>query len=525
MQPNILKSFKINQVQYVDKRNGETVLRTLSSQFVSPENRGGSSVKCPHCKEIIKNAGALSQHIMWNHSQFLSSPQPSNTVLNNFVTVLSTPPMPTLSSVSIIQNLITDVVVVEDCIIIHDSDNNNTHGNLPAADDVIDLTKTEVVPPPIVLNAHQQQMLAAVCDGRRMNKGSRQRHGYSFKFKRSAIGVHDEYVSNNHPNAIDATATQCGVPYSTCRKWLVEDTRNSITAGWLEEDDAAVKGNRMRRERNGVLRCDQGRFNVAEKLLMEEIRIRRIRGRRVSPRYITRRMLEFVRSVYLTIGNTLYPNGEEILLEVIDLAKVFTAVRSWRQRFYTRWNIVTRKRTNKKSLALTVRVAIWQAHHVALRLFLQTREQQCSKFGQYSPCNRYNVDQIPLPFNYDASSTLEFKGTLSVVIKGCSTNDGDKRFCTLQLCCRPVVPEGETQPRIAVIFRGQGTVMNREKDKYDKRVDVYFQKKAWADRPTSKSWIENTFASHIQSRKHLGGFLPKTLLFCDNLDSLVPFTS
>ena len=194
MQPNILKSFKINQVQYVDKRNGETVLRTLSSQFVSPENRGGSSVKCPHCKEIIKNAGALSQHIMWNHSQFLSSPQPSNTVLNNFVTVLSTPPpMPTLSSVSIIQNLITDVVVVEDCII-HDSDNNNNHGNLPAADDVIDLTITEV-PPPIVLNAHQQQMVAAVCDGRRMNKGSRQRHGYSFKFKRSAIGVHDEYVS------------------------------------------------------------------------------------------------------------------------------------------------------------------------------------------------------------------------------------------------------------------------------------------------------------------------------------------
>ena len=520
MQPNILKSFKINQVQYIDKRKGETFLRTISSQFVSPENRGGSSVKCPHCKEIIKNAGALSQHIMWNHSQILSSLPPSNTVLNNFVTVLSTPhPMGTLSSDSLIQNLLTDVVV-EDCII-HDSDNNDNGSSLlpHTAVDVIDLTIKEV--PAVVLNAHQTQMIAAVCDGRRMNKGSRQRHGYSFKFKRSAIGVYDEYVSNNHPNAIDDTATQCGVPYSTCRKWLVEDTRNFITAGWLEEDDAAVKGNRMRRERNGVLRCDQGRFNVAEKLLMEEIRIRRIRGRRVSPRYITRRMLEFVRSVYLTLGNTLLPSGEEIPLELIDLAKVFTAGRSWRQRFYTRWNIVTRKRTNKKSLALTVRVAIWQAHHVALRLFLQTRDQQCSKFGQYAPCNRYNVDQIPLPFNYDASSTLEFKGTLSVVIKGCSTNDGDKRFCTLQLCCRPVVPEGETQPRIAVIFRGQGTVMNREKDKYDKRVDVYFQKKAWADRPTSKSWVEKTFASHIQSRKNLDGSLPKTLLFCDNLDSQV----
>ena len=160
-------------------------------------------------------------------------------------------------------------------------------------------------------------------------------------------------------------------------KWLVEEARNSITAGWLQEDDAAVKGNRMRRERSGVLRCDQGRFNVAEKLLMEEIRIWRIQGRRVSPRYVTRRMLELVRSVYLTIGKTLYPNGDEIPLELIDLAKVFMAGRSWRQRFYTRWNIVTRKRTNKKSLALPVRIAIWQTHHVALRLFLQTREQQC----------------------------------------------------------------------------------------------------------------------------------------------------
>ncbi len=152
---------------------------------------------------------------------------------------------------------------------------------------------------------------------------------------------------------------------------------------------------------------------------------------------------------------------------------------------------------------------------------MQTREQQCPKYGQYAPCNRYNVDQIPLPFNYDASSTLEFKGTLSVVIKGCSTNDGDKRFCTLQLCCRAAVPDGETQPRIALIFRGQGTVMKREKDKYDKRVDVYFQKKAWADRPTSKSWVEKTFAAHIQSRKKPDGSLPKTLLFCDNLDSQV----
>eukprot|EP01035_Chromulina_nebulosa_P000784 gene784-1052_t len=39
--------------------------------------------------------------------------------------------------------------------------------------------------------------------------------------------------------------------------------------------------------------------------------------------------------------------------------------------------------------------------------------------------------------------------------------------------------------------------------------------------PTSKSWVENTFAVHIKSRKKPDGSLPKTLLFCDNLDSQV----
>lgn len=91
-------------------------------------------------------------------------------------------------------------------------------------------------------------------------------------------------------------------------------------------------------------------------------------------------------------------------------------------------------------------------------------------------------------------------------------------MCTIQMCIRA---RGE-QPRIALIFRGASkTYYKNEIPLYDPRVDVYFQKKAWADRPTTLAWMEKTFAKHIDQRTDSEGALPTTVLFCDNLDSQV----
>ena len=46
---------------------------------------------------------------------------------------------------------------------------------------------------------------------------------------------------------------------------------------------------------------------------------------------------------------------------LVDQARSFKATRRWRQRFYERYKLVTRKRTNKKSKALSVRIKLWQA--------------------------------------------------------------------------------------------------------------------------------------------------------------------
>ena len=144
LQPNILKSFKIHQIQYVDNRKGGTFVRTLSPEFVPPEFRGGSSVKCPHCKESIRNAGALSQHIMWNHSQLLSSPPPlpSNTLLNDFVTIVSPPKTPTVlsscssSSTMIEISMFDTVVEMDDCIVINEIDGSNVATDIIVGENV-----------------------------------------------------------------------------------------------------------------------------------------------------------------------------------------------------------------------------------------------------------------------------------------------------------------------------------------------------------------------------------------------------
>ena len=87
--------------------------------------------------------------------------------------------------------------------------------------------------------------------------------------------------------------------------------------------------------------------------------------------------------------------------------------------------------------------------------------------------------QSPLPFAIDVKKTYE------QILPGDKENrnkkvwvsqpysGADKRQCSLNVCFRP---EGE-QPRIAIVFRGQGKRISQlEKQAWDKDVDVYFEK-------------------------------------------------
>ena len=63
----------------------------------------------------------------------------------------------------------------------------------------------------------------------------------------------------------------------------------------------------------------------------------------------------------------------------------------------------------------------------------------------------------------------------------------------------------------ALIFRGKGRVATKEKEKYHKRVDVYFQQNAWMDEEINMQWVQGTPIPIIGNDKE------EKVLFADNV--------
>ena len=89
------------------------------------------------------------------------------------------------------------------------------------------------------------------------------------------------------------------------------------------------------------------------------------------------------------------------------------------------------------------------------------------------PKNRYkiNINQVPPPFVNEQDKNLQHMGARPVRVSQPSPGL-DKQQATLQLCTRA---DGEQKVKPPLIFREKGHVATEEKEKYDKRVDMYFQ--------------------------------------------------
>jgi len=73
----------------------------------------------------------------------------------------------------------------------------------------------------------------------------------------------------------------------------------------------------------------------------------------------------------------------------------------------------------------------------------------------------------------------------------------DKRQCTVQLT---LFADGIPRVKPLVIFRGTGKrIALRERLKYDKRVGVRFQKKAWCDEKVMTDWVRNFWKPNVHS--------------------------
>ena len=115
--------------------------------------------------------------------------------------------------------------------------------------------------------------------------------------------------------------------------------------------------------------------------------------------------------------------------------------------------------------------------------------------GYYQPKQRLNVDQSPLPFATECKKTYEIPEKDKKVWVNQPTSDTGKRFCSLSICFRPV---GE-QPRISVIFRGQGKRISKiENESWNKDIDIYFQSNAWADTDFCVKWAKGTLKLAVE---------------------------
>ena len=84
---------------------------------------------------------------------------------------------------------------------------------------------------------------------------------------------------------------------------------------------------------------------------------------------------------------------------------------------------------------------------------------------------------MPLPFVNGQSETWAPKGSKRVS-NAQSFSGLEKRQCTIQ----PTIGPGGKLMQCAIIFWGTGKRISKvEKKAYDPRVDVFFQKNAWAD--------------------------------------------
>ena len=115
------------------------------------------------------------------------------------------------------------------------------------------------------------------------------------------------------------------------------------------------------------------------------------------------------------------------------------------------------RRTNKKKDSAGEGRETIQGFHRDLRKALQTTRRRNRipvdpKYGRWLPNDRYNIDQVPLPFVIGQEKTYEISGSKNVWVSQPSTGL-DKRQATLQLCIRA---PGKQNIKPAIVFRGKG---------------------------------------------------------------------
>ena len=153
-----------------------------------------------------------------------------------------------------------------------------------------------------------------------------------------------------------------------------------------------------------------------------------------------------------------------------DSIEEFRNSDQWFARFSRRFKLSLRRKTHTaQKTPAEVEIILCKFHKHLL---------QVTKRGKYELAYIANMDQTGSSLITDDGKTYETTNSKDVWCK--SGQSGlDKRQCTVQVS---VFADGIPRIRLLLIFRGQGLrIKNSEKEQWDKRVTVQFQKNAWCD--------------------------------------------
>ena len=105
-----------------------------------------------------------------------------------------------------------------------------------------------------------------------------------------------------------------------------------------------------------------------------------------------------------------------------------------------------------------------------------------------------NMDQTPLPFSYDAKSTLELIGRRTVHVRK-STNDTKQATCALT-----VTASGKMLTPL-MVFKGKphGRIVTREFPDYPKSMVYTCQDNAWMDERVMLLWVDSVLKPYIDT--------------------------
>lgn len=323
-----------------------------------------------------------------------------------------------------------------------------------------------------------------------VEKKSRKR--YSFAAKARWVRRYDEVAADaakNHKDVkfpLSLVASEVGVSAGTLSDWVGKERSKIMTAA------ADPKMRKLL-----AWPAPRVRFPQLEAELMRRFKERRKHGRKVTERWLVVSARQ--------LAKKLYPKAE------------FHASHGWRVRFANRAGIAPRRKTNTKQHSVFERLPLVRRFLLDLRAMLRenrvdTASQHTPKWGRFPPHLRGNFDEVPLSFCMEMNTTFEEIGASGVHIKEPGSGALSKRQATLVLFA---IPGAKKQPRAALIFKGTGKgISQAERDAWDQRVDVYFQRNAWSDTPFAVEYANRTIKAAVP-----GHGKERFLLFSDNLKS------